>query len=294
MISFARVAKKIKRREEEPPDVGRDVETVGIEEGDLALSEEDVRKGVVDGMSSIEFSDKVYALIKESMSTTLMVKLLGRRIGYNALWNKVCSLWKPTMRFHLMDIDNVYYLVKFESALDYNNVIFKGHWVVFGHYLSVQPWLAQFSTMEDFPKNVMTWARIICLFGYFYKRSILHEIGNMIGKVIKIDIQTDKRSTGQFARFAVQMEWMTLRSEFLAQVCWHSIFMKSDIIVWNCQDTGHPNFHRFLKEYLREFDLRVVVLVETRVSRVKVDKVIKNIGMVNSHRVETCGFSRGI
>ncbi|PPD84828.1 hypothetical protein GOBAR_DD18234 [Gossypium barbadense] len=55
-----------------------------------------------------------------------------------------------------------------------------------------------------------------------------------------------------------------------------------DIIVWNCQGTGHPNFHRFLKEYLREFDPRVVVLVETRVSGVKADKVIKNIGDFNA------------
>ncbi|KAG8486814.1 hypothetical protein CXB51_020359 [Gossypium anomalum] len=63
------------------------------------------------------------------------------------------------------------------------------------------------------------------------------------------------------------MNWMTLKSEFLAQVA------------------NHPNFHRFLKEYLREFDLGVVVLVETRISGVKADKVIKNIA---------CGFSRGI
>ncbi|KAH1106200.1 hypothetical protein J1N35_009968 [Gossypium stocksii] len=67
-----------------------------------------------------------------------------------------------------------------------------------------------------------------------------------------------------------------------------------DIIAWNYQSAGHPNFHKFLNEYLREFDLGIVVLVETRISGVKADKVIKNIGMANSHRVEACGFSRGI
>lgn len=30
------------------------------------------------------------------------------------------------MRFQIMDIDNDYYLAKFESELDYNNVITKG------------------------------------------------------------------------------------------------------------------------------------------------------------------------
>lgn len=47
--------------------------------------------------------------------------------------------------------------------------------------------------------------------------------------------------------------------------------MKSNIIVWNFQGAGHPNFHRFLKEYLREFDLDIVVLVETRTSGNKAD-----------------------
>lgn len=110
-----------------------------------------MRKGVVDGVLSIDSSDRVYALIEESMSTTLVVKLLGRTIGYNALWNKVCSMWKPMRRIQLKDIDNDYYLAKFESVLDYNSVLLKGPWVVFGHYLSVQPWSAKFLTLEDYP-----------------------------------------------------------------------------------------------------------------------------------------------
>ncbi|KAK8342095.1 hypothetical protein V6Z12_A08G208600 [Gossypium hirsutum] len=53
--------------------------------------------------------------------------------------------------------------------------------------------------------------------------------------------------------------------------------MKSDIIVWNCQGADNLNFQRLLKEYVRDFDPGVVFLVETRISGVKADKVIKNI-----------------
>lgn len=135
----ARVAKKVRRREEEPPDVDGESDdlmgerpslfsfrgavlnsspknTVDDDEwgmGDVKLQVEDVRKEITDGVPSIDFSDRVYALIDESMSKTSIVKLLGRRIDYNALWNKVCSLWKPMMRFQLMDIENDYYLAKF-------------------------------------------------------------------------------------------------------------------------------------------------------------------------------------
>ncbi|TYG62082.1 hypothetical protein ES288_D07G199100v1 [Gossypium darwinii] len=49
--------------------------------------------------------------------------------------------------------------------------------------------------------------------------------------------------------------------------------MKNDIIVWNCQGVEYQNFYKFLKEYLRDFDPDVVVLVEIRVSGVKVARV---------------------
>lgn len=60
--------------------------------GDLPLQEDVVRKEITDGVPSINFSERVYALIGESMSKTLIIKLLGRKINYNALWNKICAL----------------------------------------------------------------------------------------------------------------------------------------------------------------------------------------------------------
>lgn len=164
-IFFSRAVKKSRRREEEPSNEGGNSEVLGNGESkpfsfkdaifnsgsinlsvddewgaeDFELREEDVRKDVVNGAPTIEFSNRVYAFIEENMSTTLVVKLLGRRIGYNALWNKVCFLWKPTMRIQLMDIYNNYYLARFKSASAYNNALSKGSWVIFGHYLTVQP-----------------------------------------------------------------------------------------------------------------------------------------------------------
>lgn len=84
-----------------------------------------------------KYLKRVYGLIDDSMSRTSIIKLLGRKIDYNALWNKVCALWKPVKNFQLMDIENDYYLAKCESELDYNNVLSRGPWVIFGHYLTV-------------------------------------------------------------------------------------------------------------------------------------------------------------
>ncbi|MBA0757683.1 hypothetical protein Gotri_020760 [Gossypium trilobum] len=97
------------------------------EEEDIELWEGDVKKEVVDGVPSIDFSNRVYSLIEESMSKTVVVKLLCGKLTI-MLWNKVCALWKPSMRFQIMDIENDYYLAKFESVQDYK----KSLWMAIG------------------------------------------------------------------------------------------------------------------------------------------------------------------
>lgn len=109
------------------------------------------------------------------------------------------------MHFQLTDIENDYYLAKFESTVDYNNIISKGPWVIYDHYLTVQPWSTLFSIADIFPQNVVAWIQIPGLFDAFYKRSLLQEIRSLVGKVVKIDVQTDIGAHGQFARFAVQV-----------------------------------------------------------------------------------------
>ncbi|MBA0566864.1 hypothetical protein Golob_011638, partial [Gossypium lobatum] len=84
MIFIGRVMKKSRQREEEPPHEGGGSKSVGVG----TSKEDDVRKDRVDDLLSIEFLNRTDALIEESMSTTIVVKLLGRRISYNALWNK--------------------------------------------------------------------------------------------------------------------------------------------------------------------------------------------------------------
>lgn len=70
--------------------------------------------------------------------------------------------------------------------------------------------------------------------------------------------------------------------------------MKSNILVWNCQGAANPRFHRVIKEYLRDFDPKMVILVETKVSGIQAGSVNKRIRLTNSHRVEAKGFSGGI
>ncbi|KAK8494734.1 hypothetical protein V6N12_076186 [Hibiscus sabdariffa] len=95
---------------------------------EIALVDGDVTRSMVDGFIFIVFSERVQALAVKNFDLTVVVKLLGRRIGYNTLHSRLLDMWKPTKAFRLMDIENDYFLVTFKSRSDYSNAISGGPW----------------------------------------------------------------------------------------------------------------------------------------------------------------------
>ncbi|KAH1107798.1 hypothetical protein J1N35_011566 [Gossypium stocksii] len=89
-------------------------------------SEQDIKKSVVDGIPSIDFSERVYKLLENEMSTSVVLKMLGRNLGITTLHNRLYGIWKPSMPFQLMDIEKGYFLTKFQSPADYDMVLSQG------------------------------------------------------------------------------------------------------------------------------------------------------------------------
>ncbi|KAH1047473.1 hypothetical protein J1N35_038257 [Gossypium stocksii] len=120
------------------PDSTRSVAPFGANaDEDLDLLEGDIKKLFVNGIFFIEFSERVQHILIKDMGTTIVLKLMGRNIRYSALQNKINSLWKPASPCQLMEIENGYFLAKFQSKSDSNKVLFKGHWIIYGQYLTV-------------------------------------------------------------------------------------------------------------------------------------------------------------
>ncbi|KAE8692675.1 hypothetical protein F3Y22_tig00110831pilonHSYRG00417 [Hibiscus syriacus] len=238
-----RFTKKARRLEEEPPDTGggapsnMDVEVVSdtnpviptapisyrdtllkdnpkepliddeiLDEEDVEVFEDDVVRGVVNGLISIDFSDRVQAIANKSFDHTILVKLLGRHIGYTTLRNKLYDLWKPSQPFRLMDIENDYFLVSLRTRSDFLTALSDGPWTIFGHYLTVEPWSPDFTSSQLFPSRIVAWIRLPGLPVTLYKRSLITKIGECIGKVVKIDYQTETGRRGRFARMAVSVD----------------------------------------------------------------------------------------
>lgn len=58
--------------------------------------------------------------------------------------------------FKLMDIENAYFLAKFQRAEDYEKILSQGPWLIFNQYLTVQPWTIDFNPGLLYPYMVLT------------------------------------------------------------------------------------------------------------------------------------------
>ncbi|MBA0812750.1 hypothetical protein Gohar_026689, partial [Gossypium harknessii] len=84
--------------------VGSSTSSSGVEveyianEDDIDILEDYITRMTVDGILTIQFSERVHKLMEASMAITVVLKLLGRRIGLNPLPSRAYALWKPNMR----------------------------------------------------------------------------------------------------------------------------------------------------------------------------------------------------
>ncbi|KAL4367762.1 hypothetical protein GQ457_05G027470 [Hibiscus cannabinus] len=157
-------------------------------------------------MPTIDFSDRLHQLIDKKLKNSVVVRLLGRSIGYSALLSRIKVLWRPVGEISLVDLDNDYFLVRFAKEKDCLKVLTGGPWVVYGCYLTVQPWSWNFSINRDHPEQIVVWARLPGLAYQYYTKSIFRMIAGLMGRIIRIDYNTEEGKRGRFARLTVVVD----------------------------------------------------------------------------------------
>lgn len=65
-----------------------------IEDEDINMMDGDVTTKFIDGVPTINFSERVHSLVEQSMSKAIILNLLERRVGFNTLLNKIYALQK--------------------------------------------------------------------------------------------------------------------------------------------------------------------------------------------------------
>ncbi|KAI9086450.1 hypothetical protein K1719_031534 [Acacia pycnantha] len=86
------------------------------------------------------------------------------------------------------------------------NALLIGPWMIYGHYLTVQPWTPSFKPQDHVINQVMGWIRLPKLPARYYHKSIICSIGSVFEDVIKVDYNTNSGDRGKFARIAVSLD----------------------------------------------------------------------------------------
>lgn len=90
----------------------------------------------------------------------VIVRLLGRRIGYQALETRLKQMWVQNGVISIIDLSNDYYLVVFTNEDDHNIALSDVTWFIYDHYLTVQEWSPHFHSASDAIENVAVWVRM--------------------------------------------------------------------------------------------------------------------------------------
>lgn len=145
----------------------------------------------------------------------IIIKLLGRTVGYRYLYARLTKIWNPSSNFELIDLQKEFFVVRFAEKSDYHKVLFDGPSMVLGHYLTGQQWKPEFRPLEESIKKIVVWVRIPDLPIEYYDKHFLWRARNRVGKTLKVDMHTVKENhnggemytteRGRFARISVEI-----------------------------------------------------------------------------------------
>ena len=105
-----------------------------------------------------------------------------------------------------MDLRNEFFLTRFSLKEDLEAVLRRGPWFIGEHYLSIRPWEPFFKPEVAIVSSITVWVRLHALPIKLYKAEVLKQVGEAIGKVLRIDTHIAMEARGKYARLCVQVD----------------------------------------------------------------------------------------
>ncbi|XP_028754982.1 uncharacterized protein LOC114714409 [Neltuma alba] len=181
----------------------KDDETEGLEEeeNDFQVIENPKRNS-----PTFVFSKKMKRKFYRAWKRSVIVKLLGRSIGFKALEGRLQTMWARRGVISLIDIGHGFFIVKLSNKQVYLEALTGGPWMVYDHYLTVRPWEPNFKAATATIDKVAVWVRFPNVFTEYYDIEALSLMGDRIGKTLKIDLNTASHLRGHYARVCVLVD----------------------------------------------------------------------------------------
>lgn len=157
----------------------------GDSDGDYSKEESNQDEEYDDECPTIKLSCWDKQRIRQPWRKTLIVKILGRKIGYSYLTKRLIQLWKHKGSVVFTDLGNEFYLVKFTNDDDdYYTVFFDGPCLISDHILAVRQWQPNFFPEEAVIDRAVILVQIPNLLIEYYDKPFLNRIGNRIGRTV--------------------------------------------------------------------------------------------------------------
>ncbi|KAJ4823350.1 hypothetical protein Tsubulata_021995 [Turnera subulata] len=177
-----------------------------IDEGEVEYEDGDVMIMEKNGQQVVALSEAFRSRLRKPWERAVVVKLMGRAIGFKTLQSKLHTLWQPKGLIKLIDLENNYFAVRLWEEEDYFKALLEGPWTIFTHVLSVQPWTPAFRASSEAVNSVVTWVRFLDFPLDCYHSRILRSMGNLVGKTVKLERNSENPSRGKFAKVAVNVD----------------------------------------------------------------------------------------
>lgn len=154
----------------------------------------------------LEISKEKYTSLFRKWRGALIIKLLGKSISYRILEQCLRDIWRLEKWFELTDLEEGFFIVQFFARADYMLVLEGGPWVILGHYLTVTRWRPMFKPAMETMKKTLVWVRFPGIWPEFLDEEILTQLGDMVGKTIKVDKTSLTGIRGKFGRCCVEVD----------------------------------------------------------------------------------------
>ncbi|GMY19177.1 hypothetical protein FCV25MIE_14416 [Fagus crenata] len=171
---------------------------------ETVVSDDEVE--IDDQYPTILLSKEEKLRIQAPWRSALIIKAIGKSVGFKYMDFKIRSLWKPQGDMQIIDLGLDFFLVRFKLSDDYWNVVNGGPWFIKQQFLSVRCWSPGFRPPEAKITTTAVWVRLPELPIELYDSGLLRRIGNQLGKLLKIDARTADSERGRYARICIQID----------------------------------------------------------------------------------------
>lgn len=134
-----------------------------------------------------------------------------------------------------------FYVIRFELQNDYVQVLMRGPWKLFDHYLTIQIWKPNFEPMTESITSMIVWVQLPRFLVEYFGDDAIKMITECIGKPLKLDLTTSTVERGRFTRVAVEI---ALDKPLVSQVWVHNRLQRVEyevlhVVCFACGAVSH-------------------------------------------------------